>query len=185
MKYLVPAILIFIIVLLLIYFIKCYNRFIKLRNRVRDQASQIDVQLKRRCDLIPNLVETVKGCASFERETLEAVIAARQNVMSGKSLQETANADAGLNNALHRLLAVSESYPELKASSNFAALQKELSETEDKIAKNRQFYNDTVLKYNDGIQMFPASLVAKCTGFKELEFLQIADKERENVKVSF
>lgn len=185
MKYAVPAIIILVVLLLLIFFIKNYNRFVKVRNRVKDQASQIDVQLKRRCDLIPNLVETVKGCASFERETLEAVISARQNVLSSKNIQEAANADSALNSSLHRLLAISESYPELKASANFAHLQKELSETEDKIAKSRQFYNDTVLKYNDTIQVFPASIVAGMTGFKAIDFLQISEKEKENIKVTF
>lgn len=172
-------------VLLVVYVICGYNRFVKLRNRVRDQQAQIDVQTKRRCDLIPNLIETVKGCANFERSTLDAVVSARSSLLNGSSPAEKDAADAALTSALHHLIAVSEGYPDLKASANFASLQKELSETEDKIAKARQFYNDTVLKYNDAIEVFPASLVAKLTGFGKIEFLKAAESEREAVKVQF
>ncbi len=177
--------IILVLVLLVIYVICGHNRFVKLRNRVRDQQAQIDVQTKRRCDLIPNLIETVKGCANFEKSTLEAVVTARNSLLNGGSLAEKDAADSALSSALHHLIAVSESYPDLKASANFASLQKELSETEDKIAKARQFYNDTVLKYNDAIEVFPASLVAKLTGFGKIEFLKAAESEKEAVKVQF
>jgi LemA protein len=174
-----------IVLLLAIFLISSYNRFVTIRNRVKDQASQIDVQLKRRFDLIPNLIETVKGVASFERETIEAVTKARAEAMKSQTLQESTAADQKMTGALHRLLAVSESYPELKASANFTQLQQELSTTEDKIAMSRQFYNDTVLKYNNTIEVFPASIAAGITGFKRIEFLQIAEAEKESVKVAF
>lgn len=180
-----PIVIGAIVLLLAIILISSYNRFVTIRNRVKDQASQIDVQLKRRFDLIPNLIETVKGVASFERETIEAVTKARAEAMKSQTLQESNAADQKMTGALHRLLAVSESYPELKASANFAQLQQELSTTEDKIAMSRQFYNDTVLKYNNTIEVFPASIAAGITGFKRIEFLQIAEAERESVKVSF
>jgi LemA protein len=174
-----------IVLLLAVFLISSYNRFVTIRNRVKDQASQIDVQLKRRFELIPNLIETVKGVASFERETIEAVTKARAEAMKSQTLQESTAADQKMTGALHRLLAVSESYPELKASANFAQLQQELSSTEDKIAMSRQFYNDTVLKYNNTIEVFPANIAAGITGFKHIDFLQIAEAERESVKVAF
>ena len=174
-----------IVLLLAIFLISSYNRFVNIRNRVKDQASQIDVQLKRRFELIPNLIETVKGVASFERETIEAVTKARAEAMKSQTLQESTAADQKMTGALYRLLAVSESYPELKASANFAQLQQELSSTEDKIAMSRQFYNDTVLKYNNTIEVFPASIAAGITGFKRIDFLQITEAEREKVKVAF
>lgn len=174
-----------ILLLVIVYFIKTYNRLIVLRNRVRDQQAQIDVQLRRRYDLIPNLVETVKGCAGFEKSTLEAVVAARARAVQAGDLAGTVAANDTLTSALHRLLAVSENYPDLKASANFAQLQNELAGTEDKIAKARQFYNDTVLKYNNSIQTFPANLVAGMTGHHESAFLQTAESEREPVRVSF
>lgn len=179
--------LIFVVLLAVIifYVVRQYNGFVRLRNRVRDQEAQIDVQLKRRCDLIPNLVETVKGCANFEKETLEAVVSARNHVLAGNDLADKESANRELSAALHHLIAISESYPELKSSANFGSLQQELSDTEDKIAKSRQFYNDTVLKYNDAIQMFPASMVAGMTGFHKIEFLKITEQERENIKVQF
>lgn len=174
-----------VVLLLAIFLISSFNRFVTIRNRVKDQASQIDVQLKRRFELIPNLIETVKGVASFERETIEAVTKARAEAMKSQNLQEATAADQKMTGALHRLLVVSESYPELKASANFAQLQQELSSTEDKIAMSRQFYNDTVLKYNNTIEVFPASIAAGITGFKRIEFLQITEAEKESVKVSF
>lgn len=180
MKYVV-IVLVVLIVVALGYVVKCYNRFVGMRNRVKDQEAQIHVQLKQRCDLIPNLVETVKGCAGFEKETLEAVMAARGRVVAGGS----ESAEGELGRALGRLFAVSENYPELKASASFMDLQHQLKEIEDKIAKSRQFYNDTVLKYNNAIQIFPANLVASITGFKAEEFLQISEKDKEAVKVKF
>lgn len=174
-----------IVLIVLFYFIRTYNRFVVLRNRVKDQQAQIDVQLKRRYDLIPNLVETVKGCAGFEKSTLEAVTAARAGAAKAQDFAETVAANDTLTSALHRLLAVSESYPDLKSSSNFMHLQNELSETEDRISKARQFYNDTVLKYNNAIQTFPANLIAGITGHRESTYLQAAENERDAVKVSF
>lgn len=184
MKYIGIALAV-LFLLLLIWFVKTFNQFVTIRNRVKDQGAQIDVQLKRRFDLIPNLVETVKGCASFESETLDAVIKARTSALQSNSLQESAAADKELSGALHRLIAVSEGYPDLKASTNFAKLQQELSETEDKIAKSRQFYNDTILKYNNTIEVFPASLIAGITGFRRIEFLEVAESEKQPAKVSF
>ena len=175
-----------IVLLLAIFLISSYNRFVNIRNRVKDQASQIDVQLKRRFELIPNLIETVKGVASFERETIEAVTKARAEAMKSQTLQESTAADQKMTGALYRLLAVSESYPELKASANFARLQQELSSTEDKIAMSRQFYNDTVLRYNNQTQMFPSNIVAGMAGFKASEFFEVTTPEEKNpVKVSF
>lgn len=183
MKVLVGVLVFFVIAAIAVigYGIKCYNQFVGAKNRVKDQEAQIHVQLKQRCDLVPNLVETVKGCAGFERETLEAVMAARGRVVAGGNEK----AEGELGRALGRLFAVSENYPELKASSSFMQLQKQLTEIEDKIAKARQFYNDTVLKYNTGIQVFPANLVAAVTGFKPEEFLQITEDEKASVKVKF
>lgn len=183
--YILIIIIAIIIFIVLLYFIKTYNRFVILRNRMKDQQAQIDVQLKRRYDLIPNLVETVKGCAGFEKSTLEAVTAARTGAVQAQNFTEAVAANDALTSALHKLLAVSESYPDLKSSGNFMHLQEELSETEDKISKARQFYNDTVLKYNNAIQTFPANLVAGLTGHREGIYLQAAEGERETVKVSF
>lgn len=179
------AVLIFVLVIfILVAVIKTRNSFVALRNRVKDQAAQIDVQLKRRYDLIPNLVATVKGQAGFEKSTLEAVIQARSMATQAVSLTETLKANDALTGALHRMLAVAESYPTLQSNSGFVKLQDELSETEDKIAYSRQFYNDTVLKYNDAIQMFPASIIAGMCGFSEQAFLSANDNERENVKIA-
>ena len=163
------------------YAVKCYNRFVNARNRVEDQEAQVHVQLKRRCDLVPNLTETVKGCAGFEKGTLEAVMEARNKILPG----DREEAEAKLGHALGRLFAVSESYPELKTSANFLELQKQLQEIEDKIAKARQFCNDTILKYNTEIQVFPANLVAEAAGFRKKEFLRIPDEEKQPVKVTF
>lgn len=163
--------------------IKTRNSFVVLRNRVKDQAAQIDVQLKRRYDLIPNLIQVVKGHAGFEKSTLEAVVQARSTAVNASSLHETLKANDVLSGSLHRMLAVVESYPDLKSSANFLQLQGELSETENKIAYSRQFYNDTILKYNNSIQMFPANIVAGLCGFSEQPFLTIDDRERGNVRI--
>lgn len=182
--YIILGIVLLIVLILLITAIKSRNTFVVVRNRVRDQAAQIDVQLKRRSDLIPNLLATVKGHAGFERDTLEAVMQARAGVMSAKGIAETARASDALSASLNRLFAVAEGYPDLKASESFLKLEGELSETENKIAYARQFYNDTVLKYNNAIQMFPASIIAGMCGFKEEEYLSIADSERQNVQIN-
>lgn len=173
-----------VVVLILIYIIATANKFIQLKNRVENQKAQVDVQLKRRYDLIPNLVETAKAYAGFEKSTLEAVTKARTNAMGAGNMGEELAANAELTRALQRFIVVSESYPELKANTNFMQLQNELSATEDKIAKARQFYNDTVLKYNNAISMIPANIVAGMFGHKKLPFLEAAQGEREAVKIS-
>ena len=162
-----------------------YNGLVVLRNRVRNQWSQVDVQLKRRFDLIPNLAETVKGYAAHEKETLEAVMAARSKAVSAGTVEEAASADGELSKALSRLLAVSENYPDLKANANFTELQNTLADTENKIAHARQFYNDTVMKYQNKREMFPTNLLAGLFGFKEEPYFKAEEAERENVKAAF
>jgi LemA protein len=162
-----------------------YNNLVGLRNRVKNSYAQIEVQLKRRNDLIPNLVETVKGYASHEKGVLEEVTNARTGVMNATTVEETIDADNQLTGALKTLFAVSENYPDLKANSNFQQLQSELTDTEDKISYARQFYNDVVLKYNNTCQQFPSSLLAKLLGFKEEEFFQAPEGETEVPEVKF
>src|SRR4030043_144779 len=157
-----------IIVILLIAFVAIYNGLVRLRNQVKNAWAQIDVQLKRRHDLIPNLVETVRGYMKHERETLEAVTRARNIAQQAASsgAGERAKAEGALGDALSRLLVVVERYPDLKANQNFLALQEELTSTENKIGFSRQFYNDAVLRYNNQTQVFPSNVVASMTGFK-------------------
>jgi len=177
-----------IVVLLLFIFIGIYNSLVRLRNQVSNSWSQIDVQLKRRHDLIPNLMETVKGYMKHERETMEAVTNARNLAQGaiGKGVGAQSKAEAELSGALGRLLAVVENYPDLKANQNFLALQEELTSTENKISFSRQFYNDSVLGYNNKTQMFPSNVVANVTGFKAGEFFEVeVAAEREAPKVSF
>lgn len=177
-----------IIVILLIIFVATYNGLVRLRNQTKNAWAQIDVQLKRRHDLIPNLVETVKGYMKFERETLEAVTKARNIAVQASSAgaAERGKVEGELSGTLARLLAVVERYPDLKANQNFLALQEELTSTENKISFSRQYYNDSILKYNNQTQMFPSNIIASMTGFKAGEFFEItvAD-EREAPKVSF
>lgn len=180
-KYMIIA----VVILLVLWLIGTYNKLVGLRNRVRNQWSQVDVQLKRRFDLIPNLVETVKGYAAHERETLEAVMAARTRAAGAVSVAEAASANNELTGALSRLMVVSENYPELKANTNFVELQRTLADTENKISHARQFYNDTVMKYQNKREMFPTNLVAGMFGFKEEEYFKADEVSRENVKVSF
>ncbi|MFC1860342.1 LemA family protein [Chloroflexota bacterium] len=177
-----------VIGVLLIFFWATYNGLVRLRNQVKNAWAQIDVQLKRRYDLIPNLIETVKGYMTHERETLEAVTNARnlaqQIASSGAGTR--ARAESALSSALSRLLAVVENYPDLKANQNFLALQEELTSTENKISFSRQYYNDSVLRYNNQTQMFPSNFVANMTGFKAGEFFEVTlAVEREAPKVSF
>jgi LemA protein len=187
----IAAIIIGVIVLILIIiYIANYNGLVGLRNQVKNAWAQIDVQLKRRHDLIPNLVETVKGYAAHERGTLEAVTNARniaQSVASsGGSVADRAKAEGELSSALSRLLAVVENYPNLKANQNFLALQEELTSTENKISFSRQYYNDSVLKYNNKTQMFPSNIIAGISGFKQSDFFEVkTTEEREAPKVSF
>lgn len=162
-----------------------YNNLVSLRNRVKNSYSQIDVQLKRRNDLIPNLVETVKGYAAHEKGIFEEVTKARSNLMNASNVQEASKADGELTGALKSLFAVAENYPDLKANSNFQQLQGELSETEDKIAYARQFYNDVVYKYNNACQQFPSSLIANTFGFKESEFFEAPAEEKAVPEVEF
>jgi LemA protein len=177
-----------IVVLLIIIFIATYNSLVGLRNRVKNAWAQIDVQLKRRHDLIPNLVETVKGYKDYERSLLEAVTNARNQAQagSGASPVERAKLEGNLGGALSRLLAVVENYPDLKANQNFLALQEELSSTENKISFSRQAYNDSVLNLNNKIQMFPSNIVAGMTNFKAAELFELkTTEERAPVQVKF
>ncbi len=175
-------------VVLAIIFGGGYNRLVQLRNQTRNAWSQIDVQLKRRYDLIPNLVETVKGYTKHERETLEAVTKARNAAqqLASAGAAERAKVEGELTSALGRLLAVAENYPDLKANQNYLALQEELSSTENRISFARQYYNDSVLKYNNTTQTIPYNVVARAFGFKSGEFFEVtAAGEREAPKVSF
>ncbi|HIT11049.1 MAG TPA: LemA family protein [Candidatus Onthousia faecigallinarum] len=174
-----------IVVILVLWFIASYNSLVNLRNRVKDQWAQIDVQLKRRADLIPNLVETVKGYAKHEQGTLKDVIAARNAVNNASTKEEEMKANGELSQVLNRLFALAEAYPDLKANQNFMSLQNDLKETEDKISMMRQFYNDTVLTYNNKVQTIPSNIVAKLCHFKEEEYFKADEKEKEVPKVSF
>jgi len=174
-----------VVVLLGLYVVATYNRLVKQRNRVDNAWGQVEVQLQRRYDLIPNLVETVKGYASHERATFEEVTRARSAAAAATSPAEQAQADTMLTAALRQLFAVAEDYPQLRASENFASLQDDLSDTENKIAVSRQIYNDTVLTYNTAIQQVPASLVAGMTGFTSRETYDAPDLADTAPDVSF
>ena len=174
-----------VVVIIVLWVISTHNKLVGLRNSVEDQWSQIDVQLKRRFDLIPNIVETVKGYATHEKETLEAVLRARNTFVTATTPEGEMEAENQVSGALTRLFALSESYPGLKADAIFSDLQNQLKETENKIAFARQFYNDTVLKYKNGIEVFPSSIVARIFGFKPRSFFEVSLSERENVKVKF
>ena len=171
--------------LLIIITIAIYNRLVVLRNRIENAWAQIDVQLKRRTDLVPNLIETVKGYVKHERGTLEAVTQARAAVVKGGSVGEQAQANNVLTDALKSVFAVAEAYPDLKANQNFLLLQEELSGIENKIAYARQFYNDSVLSMNQATQVFPSNVIAGTFGFKEHEYFETQGTEREPVKVQF
>ncbi len=180
---LVPVILIAIVVF---YFISIYNTFAGLKVKVKEAWSHIDIQLKRRVDLIPNLVETVKGYAKHEKEVFENVTKARAALMGASNATEASQADNMLTGALKSLFAVAEAYPELKAQEGFLHLQKELSDTEDKIAYSRQFYNSVVRDFNSQIVMFPSNLIAQMFGFSQEAFFEVTNpQEREPVKVNF
>lgn len=181
--YIVLGVLGLAVLATLIMIVKTRNHFVTLRNRVKNQMAQIDVQLKRRYDLIPNLLETAKGYAGMERGTLEAVVKARQGAMAAQDFDQAVAANQKLSTALRQLLVVSEAYPELKANSGFIQLQKELAETENKIALSRQFYNDTVMKYNNAIELFPASLIAGACGFHPMSFWEAEELARERISI--
>ena len=179
------VIIIVIVVVIGSWLAGTYNSLVNLRNMVKDQWAQIDVHLKRRADLIPNVVETVKGYASHEKETLDAVITARNKAVSANTVEDEMKANGELTNALGRLFAVAESYPDLKANTNFVDLQNTLKDTEDKIAFARQFYNDAVLKYKNKLEIFPTNIVASMFGFKPELFFEANDAEKEVPKVEF
>ncbi|VVB99429.1 LemA family protein [uncultured archaeon] len=168
-----------------LWFIVSYNGLVTLKNQIENSWSQIDVQLKRRFDLIPNLMETVKGYAKHEKETFRMVTEARTAVTKAQGFAATAKAENVLSGALKSLFAVSEAYPELKANQNFMMLQEELSGIESKIAYTRQFYNDSVMTFNTRIDVFPDSIVAGMLSFKKKEYFEIAEAEKQNVKVKF
>jgi LemA protein len=182
------ALLVFagLIVVLALFVIGIYNALVRLRNQVDNAWAQIDVQLKRGHDLIPNLVETAKGYMKHERETFEAITQARSQAMGAKSVAETAKAEGHLADALSKFMLVVENYPELKANQNFLSLQEELTSTENKIAFSRQNYNDQVLFYNNKIQMFPSNIIAGMCSFTKRDFFQVdSAAERAVPKVSF
>lgn len=174
-----------VIVLIVVYVIMQYNGLVRVRNRIENGWAQIDVQLKRRHDLIPNLVETVKAYAAHEKGTLEAVIAARNSALSAKGETAIAGAENALSGTLKNLFALSESYPDLKANQNFLALQEELTGTEDKIAYARQYYNDEVRAYNTKIQSFPSNILANQFKFEQREYFQTDEADRGPVTVKF
>ncbi len=181
----ITLILIGIAVLIVIYLVATYNGFVVLKTRIEEALSGIDIQLKRRADLIPNLVETVKGYAKHEKSVFENVTRARSLLMKAETLPEKAQANDMLTSALKSLFAVAEAYPQLRASENFQELQRQLEDTEDKIAYSRQFYNSNVLDYNTKVKTFPSNLIAQMFNFKEVEFFEAEEEERKGVKVKF
>ncbi|MHC4195240.1 MAG: LemA family protein [Planctomycetota bacterium] len=179
-------IVVVILILLTVFIIGIYNALIRLRNQVDNAWSQIDVQLKRRHDLIPNLIETAKGYMQHERQTFEAITQARSQAMGAKSVADASKAEGVLGDALSKFMLVVENYPDLKANQNFLALQEELTSTENKIAFSRQGYNDQVLFFNNKIQMFPSNIIANSFNFTKRDFFEVENAaEREVPKVSF
>ena len=174
-----------VILVLAFYVVGVYNSLINARNKAKDQFSQIDVQLKRRSDMIPNLVETVKGYAKHEEKTFKEVVEARNKMASANGINEELEASNAVTGALNKLFALSEAYPELKSNENFLSLQKDLKETEDKLSYARQFYNDSVLMYNNTREKFPSNIVANIFGFKEINFFKASEKEKEVPNVKF
>jgi LemA protein len=174
-----------IIVLLALFVVGLYNSLVRLRLRVKNAWSQIDVQMKRRHDLIPNLMETVKGYMAHERETLENVTNARAGAVNATGVEAKGQAENMLTSALRTLFAVAENYPDLKANQNFLSLQEELTTTENRIAFSRQHYNDEVMTYNTAIQTVPRNIIAQMFNFEKTEFLAIEDQEKEVPKVEF
>lgn len=185
MAIVILIIVIVVIVALVLFAVLGYNNLIKAKNRVDNAWSQIDVQLKRRHDLIPNLVETVKGYAAHERQTLDQVISARNAAMGAQGPQQQAQAENALTGTLRSLFAVAEAYPDLKANQNFLALQEELTSTEDRIAYSRQYYNDSVMRYNTKIQTFPSMLFTGLAHASQREYFETEDDSRGPVQVKF
>jgi len=171
--------------LIVFYLVGAYNGFVVLMARIKEALSGIDVQLKRRSDLIPNLVETVKGYAKHEKSVFAEVTKARSALMKADSLHEKAEANNMLSGALKSLFAVAEAYPQLQSSDNFKDLQRQLEDTEDKVAYSRQFYNSNVLEFNTKVQVFPSNLIANIFGFRPQEFFEAEESDRKNVKVKF
>ena len=178
-------IIITIIVLIIIYLWATYNSLIKLSNTVKEAFSTMDVYLKKRWDLIPNIVETVKGYAKHEKSTLEDVVKARNTYLSASTPEDQLKADGQLTAAVNKLFALAESYPDLKANESFLSLQKELTTCEEKITYARQFYNDSVLSYNNKIELFPSSIIASMFHFEKEKFFEASAEERKNVQVKF
>ncbi len=174
-----------LLVVILVWIVGGYNGLVRLRNENKNAWAQIDVQLKRRHDLIPNLVETVKGYAGHERQTLEAVVAARGAAVAAKDTGDRIKAETALGGALGRLMLLVEQYPDLKANQNFLALQEELSSTENKIGFSRQYYNDTTMQYNTRRETFPTNIVAGMFSFQPAVFFEAAQAERETPQVKF
>ena len=174
-----------LLLVLVCYVIGIYNKLVNARNKVENQFSQVDIQLKRRADLIPNLVETVKGYAKHEEGTLTAVIEARNKAVNAGTVNEKVEANNELTGALNKLFALAEAYPELKANENFLSLQNDLKDTEDKITYARQFYNDSAMGYNNLIQMFPSNIIANMFNFKKFDYFKADEKEKEAPKVQF
>ena len=174
-----------VVVLIILYIGMTYNALTRLRNKVKTNWSQIDVVLKRRADLIPNLVETVKGYAKHEKETLDAVIKARNTYVSASLPEDQMKASGELTQALSKLMMLSEAYPDLKANTNFIQLQNDLKETEDKITFARQFYNDSVYTYQNKIEMFPSNLIAGMFGFKDFAFFEVDEADKKAPEVKF
>lgn len=180
-----PLVIGIVALLILIYLWFTYNSLVVLRERIKEALSSIDVQLKRRTDLIPNLIETVKGYAKHEKEVFENVTKARASMLKAETPQQKAEANNMLENALKSIFAVAEAYPDLKASNNFLNLQEELTDTENKISYSRQFYNSNVLAYNSSIKTFPALVFANMFGFRESEFFATEEEAKKEVKVKF
>ncbi len=181
----VSIIILVLVGVLALWGVALFNGLIKLRNRVDEAWSDIDVQLKRRYDLIPNLIETVKGYAKHEKEVLESVTEARTRAMGAQDPKDQVEAENMLSETLKSLFAVSENYPDLKANQNFLELQKELSDTENKIQASRRFYNGNVRDFNTKIQSFPNNMIAGILSFKERDFFEAEEEEKKNIKVSF
>ena len=182
---LILIIVIIIIIALILFLISTYNGLVKSRNKVKNSWAQLEVQLNRRGDLIPNLVETVKGYAAHESKVFDDVTQARAGLMNANGVQEMADADNTLNQTLKSLFAVAENYPDLKANENFKNLQNQLEETENKISYSRQFYNDTVLMYNNKCETFPSNIFANAFGFKQAEFFKAQEGTETVPKVEF
>ena len=181
----IAIVIIAVVIILILWLISKYNGFVKLRNMVREAFSTMDVYMKKRFDLIPNLVETVKGYAAFEKDTLQKVIQARSGIATATTPEARMENENMLSSTLRSLFAVAESYPDLKANANFMDLQRQLQQIEGEIANSRKYYNAVVRDYNTRIQMFPAVIVANMFGFKAENMFEINEEQRENVKVQF